>query len=204
MSFLKNNWIYLVAVVLFVIIVIQRCQGPKVETKIERDTVVITKVIDKPVPGKPIYIRGDKDTIWVTLERYIPDITYHGLLKQYKEIGDKFFTKNVFSTTYPIDTIGEIVVWDTIQENRLKGSLLIPNLRLHSLIITNTITNPPKRQVYIGGGIVFSPNPFVPGIQLQGLYKDRKDRIFGIGAGYNGEMFYSASIYWKIKLKKDK
>jgi len=39
-------------------------------------------------------------------------------------------------------------------------------------------------------------------LDIGGLYKDRKDRVFGLSVGYDGtQVVYGVSSYWKIKFK---
>ena len=73
-------------------------------------------------------------------------------------------------------------------------------------IINDTLflKEPAKRQVYLGltGGFdrVNILNYAGPSL----LYKDKKDKIFGLGVGINNskQISLQGSIYWKIKLKK--
>jgi hypothetical protein len=68
--------------------------------------------------------------------------------------------------------------------------------------VTTTITKyaPAKGALFIGGGITGNKN----GVELlQGglLYKSKKDKVFGLNLGINGnsQIIYGVQSYWKIK-----
>lgn len=187
-------------IVLFLIIILQRCNRtdvPIIAPKIDTITKIIT--IHDTVIGKPKYIKTKPDTIWQTMPEYVPDTNYPGLLKQYTDIGNKLFAQNIYKTKFPIDTFGFVTVFDTVQKNTLIGSKLISDLKIPEKIITITEQAPPKRQVYVGMALIGNPTDLLNGMQIGALYKDKKDRIFGVHVGYNGEIQYSLSSYWKLK-----
>lgn len=178
-------------------------EGPTVDTVIKYVTVNET-IVSKP----PVIIKHRIDTFWITKKEYIPDTNYPGLLEQYRKLGNQHFTQNIYSTTFPLDTLGSVTVVDTIQANNLIGNKLITNLVIPEKTITIVKPSPPKRQFYVGAGVT-ADNVSVSsgaatgnlGVQTGVLYKDKKDRVFGANVGYDGTLNYSLSTYWKIKIK---
>lgn len=198
-----NNFLYLVIGFLLVIVLLQRCGGggktpetpsPKIDTVIKYITVHDT------VKGKIKYIKGETDTSWITLIQHVPDTNYPILLKQYKALGDRHFKTNVYKTKFPIK-YGSAQVTDSIFGNELVNS----NIELDVIFPEKTITivkpAPPVRQLYIGTFLTGDKKDFINSINVGLLYKDRKDKVFGLSVGYNnvGTIQYGASSYWKIK-----
>jgi hypothetical protein len=105
-----------------------------------------------------------------------------------------------------IDTFGYIKVIDTLQKNQMVGRSFIKDLKIpeKTITITNTIYPDPKRQMYIGGGILGNKDNIVGQVQAGLLLKNKKDQIFGISTGINanGQVQYGVSSFWKIKLAK--
>ena len=89
-----------------------------------------------------------------------------------------------------------------VQQNKFLGRSYITNVTIpeKTITITNTLHPKPTRQFYIGGGISGNKTSLINSVNVGLLYKDRRDRIFGIGASYNGQINYGVQSYWKIKL----
>lgn len=187
-------------IVLFIIILLQRCDNDPIVPDIQYDTIVQIDTIHDTIPGKPIYIVTKPDTTWIT--EYPPDSNCNTLRQQYIELGNKFFAENTFSTTFPIDSFGSIRVEDKIKGNVLTGTTLFTNLEIPTKFIYITKTSPPNRQLYVGAIVRANLTDYRMWPELGVMYKDRKDRMFGGSFGYNGEMEVTASTYWKINLKK--
>lgn len=201
---MKINLSYLVIAVLVIVILLQRSCSPKIqlpEPIIKRDTVYIH--IHDTIPGKPVFIKGKIDTVWLKLAGYIPSTRYDSLLEQYKGLGNQYFRHNIYSTKFDIPPYGYVEVRDTISQNQIEGTGLITSLKIPEKTTTITKIEPPKRQLYIGGGITGNPELPVNGIHTGFLYKDKKDQIFGASVGFvNQQVQYGISSYFKIKLRK--
>jgi hypothetical protein len=195
--------------VLMAIIMLQRACTPSVGTT-DKDTVVVTKIVYVPVhdtiytdpkivtrvlPGKPLP------------PQYLPDTNYADLKKQYQHLVIEHLAKNVYEDKLNLDTLGNIIIRDTTQFNRLgkrsyQLNLRIPK-RVDSVYVTNTVLAPPKRQVYLGIGANTTQTLGTLGLRGSVLYKDKKDNMFSpsVTINTNGSVIYGIDTYFKIKLK---
>lgn len=197
-----NNLLYIVIGVLILIVLLQRCGGgePQVAPAPKIDTVIKYIKIHDTIKGKPKYIKGETDTSWITLIQYVPDTNYPKLLQQYKALGGYHFTRNTYKTKFPIK-YGVATVTDTVFGNELISSNLELDVVFPEKTVTITKQAPPVKQLYIGTFLTGDKKDFINSINVGLLYKDRKDKIFGLSLGYNnvGTIQYGASSYWKIK-----
>jgi len=202
MTDIKKIFLPVLVILLFVIILLQRCNNnpgkiiPGPDTTIVYDTIVVHDT----VRGKIVYIHSKPDVLWKTDTAYRPDTNYNGLLKQYTKLGDDYFSLRTFKTEFSVDPYGTVTVTDEIKTNELINTTMISNLKIPEKTITITKYSEPKRQLYAGVELFGNPTSLLTGAQANMLYKDKKDRIFGAGVGWNGEIQYSVSSYWKIKL----
>jgi hypothetical protein len=69
--------------------------------------------------------------------------------------------------------------------------------------VTNTITKqaPPKGALFVGGGVSGSKVTGLDLLKAGFLYKSKKDKIFGLHIGINGnsQIIYGADAYLKLK-----
>jgi hypothetical protein len=139
--------------------------------------------------------------------QYIPNPMYDSLKVQYEELAQAFLAKNIYQDTVKIDTFGQVVVYDTVQNNELSQRSYAVKYKLpiirDSIFITNTIEAPKTGQLYIGGG--FASNKALSSTGHLGiLYKTKKDKIVG---GYVAvlpgmQISYGVQTYWKLTFKK--
>lgn len=165
------------------------------------DTVTNYIEVHDTVPGKPKLVKIiDVDTVFYPKIEYLPHPDYDILLTQYENLIVKHFSKNVFQTTVPIK-YGIATILDTITENKSIGNQLILDVMFPEKIITITKPAPPTRQYYLGTIGSITNQDFLNSISVGGLYKDKKDRIFGASIGINGsgKVQYGISSYVKIK-----
>lgn len=184
------------------IVLLQRT-GTKPVTNIPKtDTVIKEVVIHDTVPGKPKLIKIKGDVQWKDSIQFKADTNYARLLKQYDSLGDLYFSEHIYKTDYKLGTYGTASVLDTIVANMVVGNSLSYNITIPEKIVTIIEPAKPVRQLYIGGSIFGnSPSP-VKAAYIGTLYKDRKDRVFGLSVGYDGtQVVYGLSSYWKIKFK---
>lgn len=191
----------LVIVILGSIVFLQKCGGggdnvppPKI------DTVVNYIEVHDTVKGRTKFIQGKKDTLWADSLVYVPDTSYPKLLEQYKSLGDKHFSTNIFKSEFELGEYGKAVVTDTVKGNQLISSGLSYNLSIPEKTITIEKPAPPKRQLYVGFGGFGNKSNYVDGVYIGGVYKDKQDRLSGVSVGYsNGQINFGLSSYWKIK-----
>jgi hypothetical protein len=202
---MNNKILYAFVAALIIIILLQRCGGilvPLPQSK--TDTIVQIKYerIVEYGHSKPRYIKGERDTIIETKLEYVLSEEDYGLVEKLDTLIELYSMKNIYNDSIKIDTFGYVNVTDTVQENKLLGRSFITNIVIpeKTVTITNTIYPKPIRQFYIGGGISGNRTSPINSINAGLLYKDRRDRIFGIGASYDGQINFGIQSYWKIKL----
>ena len=136
---------------------------------------------------------------------YIADTNYPKLKAQYDAIVKEYLTKNTYTDTLKIDSVGWIAVVDTVKRNQLEHRSYKYNYKIP--VITNTITihhyEKPKNQLYVGGGIDVNKGLTVNNVHIGALLKTKKDHILGlhIGTQIDGGVIYGFQSYWKLKLK---
>jgi len=198
---------YILIGVLVLIILLQRsCSGdkvvvadPKVEIKYDtvykhvHDTIQNTvhhTVHDTVKPDGPEYTSGEHiDTCRAR---------FNYLLKQH-------IVRRVYKDTLKLDSLGTIVVIDTVWLNKLGKRTKIYDYKTPFVTKTVTITKEkePVRQLYVGGNIFGDKNALqllTPGV----LYKTKKDHIYqaNVGVNFDGTLTYGVGAYWKISFKK--
>jgi hypothetical protein len=180
--------------VLFTVVNIMRmCEGPA--TTLEKPTVVtktdttyIHKIIHDTIYTPPI-------THYIYVPQQVPaKVDTQAILKDY-------FTKKVYEDTIKIDSIGYVVVKDTLFKNQIltretKGTYSYPVITK-----TTTITLPPvyRNQLYVG----LQLNGPVVGLGPQLILKTKGDKLFQLGASLSPSgINYNLGLGWKIKLRK--
>ena len=208
LEILKKNFIYFVVAILAAIILLQRsCNNPNPITPKPKIVTVIQikdSIIHDTLKGKPIFISSKKDTSWVHDTAYIPSANYDDLLKQYDQLGDKYFSTNVYKTPFSLGKFGSVNVTDTIVANRIKGSDIKYTLNIPETTKTITIHDPyvPQQQIYIGGSLQASQYDGMTGGEIGLIYKNKKDQLYQVKAIFNKGtgLSYGVGTYWKIKL----
>jgi hypothetical protein len=197
----KNDVGYLLVIaILTIVMFFEKCDKPSQVAPTRIDTVVKYVEIHDTVPGKPRHIKGKTDTLWLDSLVYIPDTSYPKLLEQYKALGNKYFTTNIYTNEFKVGTYGKASLTDTIKANQLIASGLVLDIKIPEKTITVIKPEDPKRQMYIGFGAYGNQRNFVDGVYVGGVYKDRQDRLSGLSVGYgNGQLNFGLSSFWKIK-----
>jgi len=161
--------------------------------KIKTDTIIKTvkeiSVIHMPVPADPQYHPSDNiDTCKVRFDKLLKDM----------------LTKRVYADTLKLDSLGTIVINDTVFMNKLGKRTKIYDYKIPLVTKTVTITKhaEPRRQLYIGGNI-FGNNANIEMVTPGILYKSKKDNIYQVNLGvkFDGTISYGLGMYYKIKLK---
>lgn len=202
MNIFKYNIISIITLIILIIVLYNQCNSKNIVTNVtsRKDTTYI--IIDSTIHTKPIIVKSTKDSTIIKeyYKEYIPDTNYSRLLSQYNELLSELFTKNVYKDSVKIDSIGYVKMTDTIQKNLIVGRNISYNIKYPSIKETIILNN---RQFYIGGGIQGSTTDYLNSLFLRGLYKTKKDALYGASIGINrqGNIQFEASKYWKIKLK---
>jgi hypothetical protein len=175
----------------------------------QRDTTVIIDTVldihDSVIIRKVPVI--ERDTSYLPTDtQYLPSPDYIVLKSRFEALVKEHTIRNIYSDSLKLDSIGYIVVSDSVQFNKLFDRSYKYHYEIPNITKTITIVEHPKKtnQVYLGGGILGNKIKGVSGAELGLLLKNKKDQIYGvkISSDINGNVLYGVQSYWKIKLKK--
>ena len=157
--------------------------------KHEIDTVDIikTKVITKE--GKDIY---HDTTIFVEVPMNVDTL----------EIIRMYFAKNVYKDTlYLPDSLGYIIMLDTISKNTIEARMFTANVKQRTIKETTIVKELPKTKIFWGVGMGFDKVNYINNVSANLLINTKCDKLYNVGFGVdiNKTPFVNASIYWKIK-----
>lgn len=199
-----KNLPYIGIIILLLVVLFQNrsCKQPDVPEPSKIDTVIVYKYIHDTIPGEPRFIAAKIDTsIWMKKTDFKPDTTYKGLLKQYEELGNRYFTTNTFKTDFKIADYGYISVTDSIYGNWLMNSTIFTDLNIPTTTITIEKEAPKKNEFYFGPQLSMSRTYPISGVYGSALLKTKQDKIYHLSLGYNGEAQIMGGLYFKIKIK---
>ena len=199
MKTLKKSTPYIVILGLVLIILYQEgCFGKKTNgdvlningkkyevVKHEIDTFYETKT-------QTVYRKGKDITHEVEVVKEVPaNVDTASILKDY-------YAKVFYNDTFKLkDTLGYIVINDTITKNRIAGRKF--NSSIHIPIIKETLyLKELSNNFFIGPSFQLGSSPSIGGdVQL----KTKKDVLFGAGLGLNlnATPYIRGSVSWKIK-----
>jgi hypothetical protein len=196
-----NKVLIVIVVVLIFIVTAQNSAYLKADLK--ADTVTLHDTTWQVHDSLIIKKLKIKEVIHDTLPpEYIADTNYPKLKAQYEALVSAFLVKNIYADTVKLDTLGYVSVADTVYKNEIHNRSYRYSYKIPTVTVTNTITKyaPAKGALFMGGGIAGNKN----GVELlQGgfLYKSKKDKVFGLNLGINGnnQIVYGVQSYWKIK-----
>ncbi len=188
-SYFKNIQTLLV-VVLAVLLFLQRgCSStPPVEPKVI--TEVITKW-DTVKVEKTEYVPKVVEKVVVNIDTFSAPIDTVSVLKDY-------YAKYFYTDTIQIDTLGSIVINDTITRNLIAMRDVQSNIFIPTTTITNTVYL--YKREFFGGISVGANQQMIQNINAELLYVNKKRQAYGFGVGVNNEFqpIYTGRLYWKI------
>ena len=164
---------------------------PKYITKVETVTVEVPADVDSLKVVEDYYAKYIvKDTLNLTYD-FGPEITIDSL------------------GTKPNPSLGFGYLTDTISQNRILSRKIEWNFQIPTIYNTKIVKELPKRQFYYGVGADFNKTDFIQSAKFGVLYKDKKDKIFGLNLGVlnannNVTPYIGGSLYWKLSFKKKK
>lgn len=193
----------LIIIIAILLIVLSLGKSGCNPTYIKDDTIIIRDTTWQVHDSLIIKKLKVKEVIHDTLPpEYIADTNYPKLKAQYDALVAAYLVKNIYADTVKLDTLGYVSVADTVYKNEIHNRSYRYSYKIPTVTITNTITKtvPPKGNLFMGGGVSGNAN----GLHLlQGgfLYKSKKDKVFGLNLGINGnnQIVYGVQSYWKIK-----
>ena len=188
-DFFKNIQTLLIVVLAAVLFLQRGCSStPQVEPEVI--TEVVTKWDTLKVTEKEYVPKYIRKTI-VDIDTFQAPIDTVSILKDY-------YAKYFYTDTIKIDTLGTIIVNDTVTRNLI----LMRDVQSNIFIPTTTVTNTVylyKREFY-GGIAIGSTNQAVQNINGEFLYVNKKRNAYGFGVGLNPDFqpIYTVRMYWKI------
>jgi len=146
------------------------------------------------------------DTIKVETTKYVPKIvekvvvdidTFSTPIDTVSVLKD-YYAKYFYTDTIQIDTLGSIVINDTITRNLIAMRDVQSNIFIPTTTITNTVYL--YKREFFGGISVGANNQAVQNINGELLYVNKKRNAYGFGIGLNPDFqpVYTVRMYWKI------
>ena len=134
------------------------------------------------------------------------DVDTAALLKDY-------LAKVIYKDTLRLpDSLGTIVLVDTITKNRILGRTWDAKVKQREIKETTIVKELPKMQVFYGLNAGFNKEDYVSAIGAGIILKTKKDKLYNLNIGVNNRTsdgtngklnpYVGAGVYWKIKLKK--
>lgn len=168
-------------------------------TQCRRSEPIVDEIIKTEVVTK-------WDTVEVAKTEYVPKIiekvvvdidTFTAPIDTVSVLED-YYAKYFYTDTIQIDTLGSVVINDTITRNLISFRDVQSNIFIPTTTITNTVYLN-RREFY--GGISLTGQPtqldFING---ELLYKGKERNAYGVGVGINNELvpIYTFKVFWKI------
>lgn len=204
MKKLFNNIQLVIIVVLIIIIILQQqCSGPSTGLNL------FNKNLKQPTPIEGTVITKIEtkwDTIKIDSLIYVPKWRTH-TITEYDTIPANidtlsilkdYYTKYFYTDTLDLDTLGNIVINDTISQNLITSRKIIPNI----YIPTTTIERDSlisKNEFYYGFGLAGNKQQFnYIGGEL--LWRSKRKKVIGLGVGINQNLqpVLTGRLFWKI------
>lgn len=180
----------LLLVVLAVLLFLQRgCSStPPVEPEVIKE--VVTRW-DTVKVEKTQYVPKIVEKVVVDIDTFSTPIDTVTVLKDY-------YAKYSYTDTIQLDTLGSIVISDTITRNLISYRDVQPNIFIPTTTVTNTIYL--YKREFFGGIAVGATNQAVQNINAELLYVNKKRQAYGFGVGLNPQFqpVYTVRMYWKI------
>ena len=205
------DWKSILLLIALIIIITMQCNdvtstSNKILTIDKKKYEIKKKSIDTLyIPKQSIYYTSGSDIYTIVIEY---DTIFGIELVDTAAILKDYFSKVLSIDTLNLkDSLGYIVIRDTITQNRILGRDYISNINKMVIRDTTWLSELKTPILYAGINAGVSnthlPNQF--GLSL--LYQTPKNLIYGIGVGLqNGNVvtpYIHGSLHWKLKFKKN-
>ena len=205
------NKIYMLIIAVLIVFVLLQNRGcvgggekPTSDTLVVHDTTWVQKdslIYAKPLPAKVIY-----DSLYIEGKtEYLADTNYTILKMQFDNLVKLHTALAIYKDSVKLDTIGYVVVTDSIRENKITGRTWKYDYKIPYVTTTTTIINTKgsKTQLYVGGGVNTTQTLGLNYAEVGVILKTKSDKIYGLKAGsdINGNISYGFHTYWKIGKK---
>ncbi|MDB9992666.1 hypothetical protein OAD97_00690 [bacterium] len=191
-NFFKNIQNIVIISLVVIILWLQNCSGNGGVTPITPTTITeISVKYDTIRETTPEYIPKWKTRVEVKIDTFIQHIDTLSILADY-------YAKYYYKDTIKVDTIGYVVVVDSLTRNSIFSRNVVSNFTIPITTITHTkyINN---REFYVGLKVQGRTDQLnYVGGEL--LFKTRKDKAYSVGVGLNQEFqpVISGGVFFKI------
>jgi len=188
-DYFKNIQTLLIVVLAALLFFQRSCSStPPVEPEVI--TEVVTKW-DTVKVEQTKYVPKIIEKVVVNIDTFSTPIDTVSVLKDY-------YAKYFYTDTIQLDTLGSIIVNDTITRNLISFRDVQSNIFIPTTTITNTVYLY-KREFY-GGISVGANQQMIQNINGELLYVNKKRNAYGFGIGLNPDFqpVYTGRLYWKI------
>lgn len=201
-TFFSNIQTIIIVVLLVIVLLQQQCSKSTIDFnmfgkgKTIRDTAYVTKIETRWKTIKVdsiVYVpkwRVKTDTVNKT-KIILKDVDTAAILRDY-------YATYFYPDTLNLDTLGKIVISDSVTQNTIISRSIQPNLTIpERTIYRDSIIN--KREFYAGIGLAGTKQQFnYIGGEL--LYRSKRKQVIGIGAGINQDLqpVLSGRLMWKL------
>lgn len=186
---MKNLQTIIILVLVAVILWLTQCN--RVECPDITETIVKDSIIYVPE------IRYEVKTKYSTIVKTKTDtVRLYDSYVQYITPEKDYYIKRFYSDTITLDSLGHIIIEDTVFMNKIKVRRILRNFKAQNIV---TLT-PKKRanELYLGFGISSSRQQFKT-LTIDALLT-RKRNAYSIGFGIDNDFnyVYKGSIYFKL------
>ena len=192
-DFFKNIQNVLIVVLVIIILFTRACSGDKNNQTIP-DPITITKTITKWDTLKIdslVYVPKWRTKVTTVHDTILADIDTAEILKDY-------YSTYVYTDTLSLDSLGSIVISDTISKNSILFRDVQPNIFIPTTTVTNTVYL--YKREFFGGISVGSTPTAIQNLNGELLFVNKKRQSYGVGVGINNSFtpIYTFRMYWKI------
>lgn len=198
-----NTLLNLFIVVLLLVILLQMCNrkpvGGGTSVLVSRDTIWINK--DSVIYSTPQVITHVRESDTTIIKEYYPDQNYEKLLIQYNTLLDEFLARSTYGDSLKIDSIGYVHIKDSVTRNSIVGRSFHYNLKYPIVHDSVTVTLPPQREIYYGGGLSAASDRTIDMFSAGFLYKDKRERVYILSGTVNrfNTIGVQLQTFWKLK-----
>ncbi|MDA8959228.1 hypothetical protein N9F64_00355 [bacterium] len=193
-DFFKDIKTLLIVVLVAIILLMRACSGKEGKGIAKNEPITITQTVtkwDTVTIDSLVYIPKWKTKIETIHDTVPANIDTLDILKDY-------YTKYFYTDTLDLDSLGSIVINDTISRNSILFREIQPNIFIPTTTVTNTVFIN-NREFYVGFGLKGRTDQInYLGGEL--LYRTKNKQVYGAGVGLNQDFqpILGFSMYWKL------
>lgn len=200
MTWIKNNFLTFVVLILVIILFLQRTNSGK----------SVQQSPDTAITNNYYTVKGDTTIVKPTVreivkEKIIVDSSLYAksdsqLIKIIQDLKEELLAKKLYSDTFPVDTIGSIVIDQEVSGNSIQKQTLQWDIQIPEKTITITKPINPKNLWMVGGSLGGNKQDLINQINADLLLITKKQKGYSIGTGIdmNGRVNYRFGLYWKL------